>query len=128
MSESHSQPVRIDLIRAEPFEVDEASKQESDLDFQAYAQRRETDQKLTAGDIDNQQKFENLSARKKYASRLFILLCTWITLTYITVLASGHQTCPVKLSDAVLIALITSGTVNIIGMFAVVLNYLFPNK
>lgn len=130
---SSDKGIDLDRIRDHPVAVDEQSEMEQEDfalygDFDSYAHRRKKLQDLESGDIDNQQKFDTLDARRTYAWRIFCLLCLWVTLTYATVIASGYEKCPIQLSDTVLLALITSGSVNIIGLFAVVLNYLFPKR
>lgn len=118
----------IEAIRLQSYSLDELAEKEQ-KEFEAGEdeyRRKKFDLALEADSLTNQERSDNLSARKKYAFLTFVLLCFYVVLTYATVIACGHETCPVNLSDAVLIALITSGTVNIIGMFLVVLNYLFP--
>ncbi len=63
--------------------------------------------------------------------RVFWLVVGWLIFVGIVVVADGIK--PVwnndrfDLSDPVLIALITTTTINVIGLFFIVLRYLFPN-
>ncbi len=66
--------------------------------------------------------------RKLFAERIFWLLCAWIFGMFAVVILQGFQLDMFRLSDTVLLALIGSSTVNIIGVFLVVVNYLFPKK
>ena len=73
---------------------------------------------------------QNIDERKKYANRIFYLVCSWLVFVGVLVLLNGVQGCvasiPFRLSDAVLIALITTTTINVIGVFLFVVRYLFP--
>ncbi len=85
----------------------------------------------------HQQDMEDRAAargqRKVYAGRVFILVCSWITAIFGLLLCQvfGARWVPAyrPLSDSVLIALISSTTVNLIGTLIIVLNYIFrsPN-
>jgi hypothetical protein len=65
--------------------------------------------------------------REKYARRIFVLVCVWIILIFVLLLCQGFgDVIRYKpLSDKVLIALITSTTVNVIGTLIIVLKYIF---
>ncbi|HEX4155747.1 MAG TPA: hypothetical protein VHY48_09050 [Acidobacteriaceae bacterium] len=67
--------------------------------------------------------------RKVYAKCVFVLVCAWITAIYALLLLQvfGTRITPAyrPLSEAVLIALVSSTTVNLIGTLIVVLKYIF---
>jgi hypothetical protein len=67
--------------------------------------------------------------RRVYAGRVFILVCFWISAMFALLLCQvfGARWVPAyrPLSDAVLIALISSTTVNLIGTLIIVLKYIF---
>ena len=77
-------------------------------------------QELEEGEYD-------LEARKTYAERIFWLVVFWIIVVLYIVVCSGYWYGP-KLSDGVLIALITGLSVNVIGLLVIVINYLFPKR
>jgi hypothetical protein len=65
--------------------------------------------------------------REGYARRIFVLVCVWIALVFLLLLAQGfgdiiHYK---PLGDNVLIALVSSTTVNMIGTLVIVLKYIF---
>lgn len=71
-----------------------------------------------------------LTMRKVFASLLFALSLGWLIFIGKVVWVSGKGFTggdPFKLSDAVLIALITTTTVNVLGLFFAVTRWLFPN-
>lgn len=76
---------------------------------------------------------ENLEAKKKYAHRLFIMLCIWLALVLIILIfqglgkVPGFENADFELSEAVLITLITTTTANVAAFFLVVTNHLFPS-
>lgn len=67
--------------------------------------------------------------RRKYAKWVFILVCAWITAIFALLLLQvlGPVWLPKihPLSDRVLLALITSTTIDLIGTFIIVLRYIF---
>jgi hypothetical protein len=71
---------------------------------------------------------QDIEQRKAYASRFFVLSCAWIAIITAFVLMDGLSAWSFKISDAVILALIGSTTVNILGVLYVVANYLFPKK
>ena len=101
-----------------PDSPDEISQLEED-----YVARREQDARI-------RQLEQNIAERKKYANRIFYLVCSWLCFVAALVLLNGIQDwftfIPFHLSDAVLIALITTTTINVIGVFLFVVRYLFP--
>lgn len=85
------------------------------------------------------ERWNNIRARQIYAKLIFALLVIWLFLVILTVWSSGATvTLPkwwpeflptvreFKLSDSVLIALVTTTTANIIGLLILVVRYLFP--
>jgi hypothetical protein len=65
--------------------------------------------------------------RETYAKRVFFLVLGWIILIFVLLLFQGFG--PIvhynPLSDKVLLALITSTTINLIGTLIIVLKYIF---
>lgn len=94
------------------------------------------EENLSYQDRENELKLvairENIEAKRKYAHRLFLMLCVWLTLVLILLLFQGFGKIPFtesdfELSEAVLITLITTTTANVAAFFLVVTNHLFPN-
>lgn len=69
---------------------------------------------------------ENISHRRKYASRIFYFVSTWMIGVFGIIVVDGVGLLDV--SDNVLMALIGGTTVNVLGLFAIVANYFFPKK
>ncbi|HYG15916.1 MAG TPA: hypothetical protein VEC12_09195 [Bacteroidia bacterium] len=65
-------------------------------------------------------------ARKQFAQHIFTLVCVWLFFILIIVVASGQK--KLELSDTVLVALITTTTINVSAFLVIVANFLFPNK
>lgn len=89
---------------------------------------------------------QNIRERKKYAEYIFWMVSVWLVMVIMLVWLNGlgevycynfldpllrtgvkYISFNFQLSDAVLIALITTATVNITTFFLVVTKYLFPN-
>lgn len=76
-------------------------------------------------------KIERRSLRAQYARQLFWLLCGSLVFVYFLLVCQGLQSLgnhSFFLSDKVLIAVISSTTANVIGLFYVVAKYLYPNS
>lgn len=96
--------------------------------------------------LENLSFSSDIAARKVYAERLFRAIAFWILGIFILLLlqgfCDGHQNTldltvrgnrlvlrpQFHLAETVLLAVIGGTTVNIIGLFYVVTNYLFPTK
>lgn len=71
----------------------------------------------------------NIDERKKYARWIFVLTCTWAICIFTVVFFLGFGSrLNFKISDSVMIALITSTTINFFGFFLLVIRYLFAVK
>jgi hypothetical protein len=71
---------------------------------------------------------QNISQRKTYALRLFILLCVWIGAILLLLFFQGFKFCKFDLGEPVLIAALATTTVNITALFVVVAKYIFPGS
>jgi hypothetical protein len=67
-----------------------------------------------------------LGERKLYAGRLFVLSLVWLLAIAVFLFLAGWG--KLKVADSVLIALITTTTANVLGLFYIVARWLFPNK
>lgn len=66
---------------------------------------------------------QNVSARKRYSYRIFLITTGWLVSVVAILIAVGLG--ELKLSDSVLIALLGTTTVNVLGFFVIVIQYLF---
>lgn len=66
--------------------------------------------------------------RRKYSSRVFWLTVLWLVFAAAVTVFSGMHTAFFSLSDTVLIALTGSAIASVIGMFLVILNWLYPRE
>src|SRR5713226_1052614 len=71
-----------------------------------------------------QQEREIHDLRKEYLPKLFYLVCGWLIVVVLLVLATSLRW--IVLSDSVLIAFITSTTVSVIGLFLIAGRWLYP--
>jgi hypothetical protein len=93
--------------------------------------------KLSHEDLDKQnrladleQKREHLRSdiqdreeRKKFATRVYYLVSFFLAISILVLVISG--TSRIDLSDNVMITFLSTTTVNVIGIFAIVMRYLF---
>ena|SRR5438067_2284485 len=100
----------------------------------AEAVRREFDKlELDRLRIINKELQQNTEQRKSYATRLFCVMVGWLAVVAYVILAQGfgvgfHEYGRFHLADGVVIALITTTTATVIGVFLTVANYLFPKR
>ena len=64
--------------------------------------------------------------RFEYTDKIFKLVCGWLLCVILSVMLSGFKVWSFSLSDAVLIAFITSTTINVVGLFIVVAKWMYP--
>jgi len=76
--------------------------------------------------LDNDIKEQDMFERKLYAYRVFALICIWLGCVMLVVFATGKG--DLHYSDTVMVTLLTTTTANVIGLFAIVNNYLFKTK
>ena len=85
---------------------------------------------VTLDDLDRRQKEQDIEARKKYVSRIYRLVVSWLAAVIGVVLLEGQGEAPwlvpFSLDTAVLVALVTSATATVVGILLVVVRYLFP--
>jgi hypothetical protein len=89
-------------------------------------QRDKTRAELELQKLQNTQFQEDMEQRRTYARKVVNLAIIWLSCVLAVVIMSALPT-PWKLtfSDNVLIALLTTTTINVIGLAVVVVNYLF---
>lgn len=72
---------------------------------------------------------QNIEERKEYAKKIYHLIVWWLVGVFVVLLLNGFGWLSgFELSDKVLITLIGGTTVNVLGIFAIVANYLFNKK
>ncbi len=74
---------------------------------------------------------QDIDERKKYAHRTFCLIATWLALVYGLILLEGFEGTPrshFALDKTVLITVVGTTTASVLGIFIVVMHYLFPAK
>lgn len=96
-------------------------EEETYLDRQLERQiRMETLVSLREG---NKTRAQNNVERKKYAGFIFLLTCIWACLIFVLIFFVGFSV--MKISDSIIITLISSTTINFFGFFFLVVKYLF---
>lgn len=93
-------------------------------------QEEQKDLEAESKKLDLEGKRQDIEARKSYANKIFTLVCGWLFAMILLVALSGFGTRSgwFQLSDSTLIALITTTTVSVLGLFTIVANYLFKAR
>lgn len=68
-------------------------------------------------------KKQDREQRKKFSFWIFMFVCVYMALALVILILSGFGI--LDMSDGVVVALLTTTTANVIGLFAVVAKYLF---
>lgn len=95
------------------------------------ADDRSLDRKMRKDQHDRQMQMidEILDARKRYANKIFWMVVVWlIAMGMILGLRGYYWKSGFVLSDKVLLALIGGTTLNVLGIFTIVANFLFPKN
>lgn len=66
--------------------------------------------------------------RKDFAERVYYFACVYMVFVFLILFLSGSTGANFKLNDSVLITLLRTTTANVIGVFAIVVTYLFSRK
>ena len=115
-------------------DIDELDASQSELDpLDEIYRSEQVYVENSANQAHLKQLLQNIGERKKYASRIFWLVCGWLGFVGIIVFISGlegHLFGGIRLSlpESVIIALITTTTINVIGIFLFVMRYLFSTN
>lgn len=70
--------------------------------------------------------YQDIRERKKFAKWIFWMVVGWLIVILGIIICTGRGL--LRLSDAVVLGLIGSTTVNITAFFVIVTKYLFPSK
>lgn len=74
---------------------------------------------------------QDIDERKKYAHRSFCMISSWLSGVFILILLQGFEGTPrswFHLDTSLLITIVGTTTGSILGIFIVVMHYLFPAK
>jgi len=84
-------------------------------------------QEKERNEVELEELKQNLRERKKYAFWLFVALCFWLLAILGILVLQGFSVCGFTLSEPVIIAALGTTTINVIGLFFVVVKYIFPS-
>lgn len=79
-------------------------------------------------DLTRKNKNQNIDLRKHFSWATYGLLVGWLLLVLSIVVLSGFKALGFELAENVLITLLVSSSANVIGMFFLVLKYLFDRN
>jgi hypothetical protein len=102
-------------------EITGASDEKAQKEFESFRQKQLHEQAMKGGQLD-------LSLRGAFTWIIFGLVLIWLFFVGGVIVAAGFKWNAFTISDAVLLGLLGTTTANIVGLFLVVTNYLFPKK
>lgn len=103
------------------------SNDEYDEAQEVISTSRKENQGLKEANQKLQQAADEHKLRIKTFDKLFILIVCWLAVTMSIIIRSGGEE-HFNLSDAVLITLLSTTTLNVLGIFAIAAKWLFPKK
>ena len=98
--------------------------QQPDSQTQASLLQAQSDQAFNQQHINDRR--QDRAERKIYASKLFWLVACWMLAVFSILLLQGFKV--FQLENTVLVALLSTTSVNMIGLFVIVTKYLFSEK
>lgn len=147
--DAQEQLLSIEDISSEPFRVplyaSPRLREIPEREAEKYYENRINEAKASIEEERFRILKQDREERQKYARYLFLLICAWLLGIYSIIILSGVGSTTVRinlsdlpvaqrleefkpsfqLSDAVLLALIGGTTLNVLGLFVIVANYLF---
>lgn len=112
-------------------EIDqERHTQIKDIDIEILRKKEEVDALTVANNLRREElenRKQDRAQRKVYADNIFAFLSVYMAVVMILLWKCASQYNSFYLSDSVIIALITTTTANVIGIFVFVVKYLFKN-
>jgi hypothetical protein len=104
-----------------PFDIEE---QRVDLGLSLEAHKNQVEIGQLHQDL--RETIEKHGLRVSFSRWIFGLVCSWLVCVAVCVFMSGFNAWGFKLPDTVLIAFITSTTLNVLGLFVVVAKWMYP--
>ena len=77
--------------------------------------------------LELKSKEQDIDMRREYADKTSLFVCIYMCFVFFLIFLSCSPS-TFQMSDTVLITLLGTTTINVIGLFAIVMNYLFPKK
>lgn len=91
-------------------------------------ERRKREAEARHLEIQNESDTQDRDQRKDFAERVYYFACVYMVFVFLILFLSGSTGVNFKLNDSVLITLLRTTTANVIGVFAIVVTYLFSRK
>lgn len=110
----------LDRLQDSPPEEDQQTTQNYQKEVDAYW--------ADARQQDNKDRDQDRAQRKQYSSRLFWLVVGWLFAVGGILLLSGFGAWGFQLTEVVLGTLIGTTTASVLGLFTIVVRYLFPHR
>jgi hypothetical protein len=114
-------------LNIENEEVFKIAPEDMDMAFRVEELRsKRLEYSLKEEELKGQQ--QDRDERKDYANKIYILLIIFLFIVFAIIALVGSSRYSFYLSDKVLITILTTASVNVIGIFAIVIRYLFKDK
>jgi|GEM_PF-991764 len=111
--------IEVETTKPDAKTTEELSESDNNQEIQEHLEHKLKVEELASLTQDRKE-------RKTYANRIYWLIVAWLAMLFIVLGFQGFKPFRFEIGDKVLITLITGTTLNVIGIFLVVANYLFP--
>jgi hypothetical protein len=108
-------------------EVPESAAEGSSPDLGIDLEESRLQFQLDCLDTQLRQLNDNHRLRLSYTGKIFWLVVAWLAAVVLSVALSGFNCGGFRLSDGVIIAFITSTTINVVGLFVIVAKWMYPS-
>ncbi|OUN97749.1 hypothetical protein [Bacteroides clarus] len=122
------------LFRSESKKTEERQEKQTHLskeDEERLRKEAEIDALQTENDIRKEElkgKIQDREQRKEFAIKIYHFLCFYLSSVLFLVILSATPLIKFELTEGIIITLLTTTTANIIGIFILVVKYLFATR
>jgi len=95
-------------------------------DKETFASQAFYQEKFNEANLNNF--VQNQGARKIYSYRIFVITSCWLGSVILILMFQGFKVFGFSISNPVLVALLGTTTVNVLGFFVIVIQYLFNKQ
>ncbi len=85
-----------------------------------------SDEDVRTQKLLNDQLEQDIKERERYAKNIFALISIWLIGLGFVIVWQGNENNGFNLSETLMLSLVGGTTINVLGLFFVVLKYLFP--
>lgn len=114
-----------DLRKRASQEEDQLNKSSSEEKEELSHRSKKGAEELDLQDVKDRE--QNRNERQKYASRIFWMIVVWLFAVSVLIVMQGLENC-FSLQENTILAILGGTTLNVLGLFTLVIRYLFDTS